>query len=90
MDRVSETEFGLNIAGGFTLLLGNFTDGIFDDILILRIEDLAFPEGESCEDDEDEPSSTDEHDHDGMPNKEPVQFEDVTESSDSGDPANCK
>lgn len=66
--KVSES----NVAGRFTLLLGNVTDCVFDDILIFRIENLAFPEGKNSKEDEDDPNSTHKHSHDGVPYEETV------------------
>ena len=79
-----------DIARRFALLLRCVTDSVFDDILILSIEDFALPEGHDCKDDEDNPNGNDQHSHDGVPDEETVQVENVTKSTDSGNPTDCK
>ena len=79
-----------DIARRFALLLRCVTDSVFDDILILSIEDFALPEGHDGKDDEDNPNGNDQHSHDGVPDEETVQVENVTKSTDSGNPTDCK
>ena len=79
-----------DIARRFALLLRCVTDSVFDDILILSIEDFALPEGHDGKDDEDNPNGNNQHSHDGVPDEETVQVENVTKSTDSGDPTDYK
>lgn len=70
----------------FFLLL--WTEGIFDDIFVLRHEDLALPEGERGECEEDDPHRAHGDSHDEVPDEEPFEVENIAKNTDGSDPAN--
>ena len=65
------------------LLLGS--RGILQDVFGIGKEDLSPPEGHEGEEEEDGPGDADEDDHDGVPDDEPRQIEDIRQDPDDGD-----
>lgn len=58
---------------------------VLQHIFGIRKEDLPSPESHKGEEEEDGPGDADEDDHDGVPDDEPRQIEDIRQDPDDGD-----